>query len=85
MESLANLFGGSLFTGIYNGTVAVFPGTVFLLDSVLHAVMLGAFIWMRVNMLVVRLGACQKGSKNIIQLGSEPVDVNQLPAPLLRI
>ncbi|KAA3682236.1 DNA ligase 4 [Paragonimus westermani] len=38
-----------------------------------------------INMLVVRLGACQKGSKNIIQLGSEPVAVNQLPAPLLRI
>ncbi|KAF5405098.1 Proton-coupled folate transporter [Paragonimus heterotremus] len=48
MESLANLFGGSLFTGIYNATITVFPGTVFLMDSVLHAAMLGAFIWIRV-------------------------------------
>ncbi|KAF8569206.1 hypothetical protein P879_06427 [Paragonimus westermani] len=64
MESLANLFGGSLFTGIYNGTIAIFPGTVFLMDSVLHAIMLGAFIWMRVVSSHIDTQACTVKNKH---------------------
>ncbi|KER30856.1 hypothetical protein T265_02787 [Opisthorchis viverrini] len=47
METVANLFGGSLFTAIYNLTITVFPGAVFIIDAILHSGMLGGFIWLR--------------------------------------
>ncbi|CAH8536709.1 unnamed protein product [Dicrocoelium dendriticum] len=50
MESVSNLFGGSLFTGLYNLTITIFPGTIFVIDAVLHACILGAFIWLRIKL-----------------------------------
>ncbi|CAL8098837.1 unnamed protein product [Calicophoron daubneyi] len=47
METLANLFGGSLFTAIYNVSIPVFPGAVFVCDAVMHAGMMCGFIWLR--------------------------------------
>lgn len=47
MEAMANLIGGGLFIFIYNTTLAVLPGAVFLFDACLQVIMLLTFIWIR--------------------------------------
>ncbi|THD28472.1 Proton-coupled folate transporter [Fasciola hepatica] len=47
METVANLGGGTLFTSVYNLTLTVFPGTVFLIDTILHVGVLCGFLWLR--------------------------------------
>lgn len=47
METVANLGGGTLFTSVYTLTLTLFPGAVFLIDTILHVGVLCGFIWLR--------------------------------------
>lgn len=45
LETFANLFGSVLFTSIYAATVSFFPGTIFIIDAVLHFIMFAVMCW----------------------------------------
>ncbi|CAH8581473.1 unnamed protein product [Schistosoma bovis] len=51
-ETIANLFGGLLFTLIYNYTITIMSSFIFILDAFLHGLILILFIWLRFKLIL---------------------------------
>ncbi|VDO48531.1 unnamed protein product [Schistosoma margrebowiei] len=51
-ETIANLFGGLLFTLIYNYTITIMSSFIFILDAFLHSLILILFIWLRFKLIL---------------------------------
>uniref|UniRef100_A0A3Q0KTM8 Putative sugar transporter n=1 Tax=Schistosoma mansoni TaxID=6183 RepID=A0A3Q0KTM8_SCHMA len=51
-ETMANLFGGLLFTIIYNYTLTFMTSFIFILDALLHVLIMILFIWLRFKLIL---------------------------------
>lgn len=72
METIANLFGGSLFSLIYAITLPYFNGFIFIVDAVMHMCLIVIFLWLRYKLFFLET------SENNWNLSNEPQENTML-------
>nr|CAH8855936.1 unnamed protein product [Trichobilharzia regenti] len=69
METIANLFGGMLFTLVYNYTLNYISSFILLFDAFLHILVFILIIWLRFKFLIY-----EKSSNNIMHISQDFID-----------